>query len=104
MAQIIADSPIIEQHLIRTQCSSFINSSTAHIMSIPIEDKNKVLIWTDTNHYKTGLCIYLLGIYEIKQPKEYILIPDIQAVGAVQEEFGDERYQLQLGNGIKLRN
>ena len=44
MAQIIGDSPIIEQHPTRTQSSSLINSSTCHGMSIPVEYKNKILI------------------------------------------------------------
>ena len=89
IAQIIGDSPIIEQHLTRTQCSSLINSCTCHGMSIPAEYKNKILIWTDTNHHK--IAVYSLGIYKINQQGDYFLIPDIQAGGAVQEEFGDER-------------
>ena len=46
----------------------------------------------------------MLGIYEIKQQGDYILIPVLQAVEAVQEEFGHERYLFQLQNGLRLKN
>ena len=48
--------------------------------------------------------MYSLGIYKIKQHGDYILIPDLQAGGAVQEEFGGERYLLQLDNVLELKN
>ena len=60
MEQIIGDSPTIEQHLTRTQCFSLINYSTRHGMSIPVEYKNKILIWADTNHHKIE--VHSLGI------------------------------------------
>ena len=46
----------------------------------------------------------MLGIYETKQQGDYILIAVLQAVGAVEEEFGHERDLLQLQNGLKLKN
>ena len=46
----------------------------------------------------------MLGVYEIKQQGDYILIPVLQAVEAVQEEFGHERYLFQLQNGLRLKN
>ena len=52
----------------------------------------------------TPRCIHLLGIYEIKQQGDYILIPVLEAFGAVQEEFGHERDLVELQNGLKLKN
>ena len=46
----------------------------------------------------------MLGINEIKEQGDYILIPFLQAVGAVQEEFGHECDLLQLQNGLRLKN
>ena len=46
----------------------------------------------------------MLGIYEIKQQGDHILIPVLQAVEVVQEEFGHERYLFQLQNGLRLKN
>lgn len=60
MAQIIGDAQIIKQHLTRTHCSSFINSSTGLDMCVPNEDKNKIKIWTDANQDETD--VYSLGI------------------------------------------
>ena len=102
MEQIIGDSPTIEQHLTRTQCFSLINYSTRHGMSIPVEYKNKILIWADTNHHKIE--VHSLGIYKIKQQGDYIFIQDLQAEGAVQEEFRDKRYLLQLDNVLELKD
>ena len=46
----------------------------------------------------TPRCIHSIGIYEIKQQGDYILIQ------VVQEEFGHERDLLQLQNELKLKN
>ena len=102
MGRIIGDLRIIEQHLARTQCSFFINSSTGLVMCIPGEDRNKIIIWVDLNHKETEMHSY--DIYKIEQQEYYILIPDLQAGGAIQVEFGGKRDLLQLDNRFVLRN
>ena len=58
IGRIIGDLRIIEQHLARTQCSFFINSSTGLGLRIPGEDRNKIIIWVDPNHNETEMPSY----------------------------------------------
>lgn len=55
IAQIIRTSPEIGQNITRTQCSSFINISTGFGTSVPIENKNNVIIWKDPSHDRTRI-------------------------------------------------
>ena len=55
-------------------------------------------LYEQTQIIITPRCIHSIGIYEIKQQGDYILIQ------VVQEEFGHEHNLLQLQNGLKLKN
>ena len=95
---LVVSETLWKSHIDLSQCSSFINSSNGHSMSFQLSRTKIRSLYKQTQIIITPRCIHSIGIYEIKQQGDYILIQ------VVQEEFGHERDLLQLQNGLKLKN
>ena len=116
-AQIIGDSPTIEQHVFSTECSSHIPKGKNFTWCTTYTDSTKIIAWEDPKHNSAGDAVFNdLGTHEIKQIGDYILIESLLMGGAIQRELGEtsaraierergEKYTvIQLDNGIVIEH
>ena len=87
-AQVIGKSLTIEQHLTRTRCSSTIDSKLNIGTCTPHSQPKQIIVWENPHHDQTEM--HSLGMYEVQRQGDYVLIQDLHAGGAVQEEFGPQ--------------
>lgn len=101
-AQIVGDSPNIEQHVFDKKCKSSISKERDYSRCISDEDPKKMIAWEDPQHYDR--IMKDLGTHTIKHIGDYILIESLLMGGIIQqEERGALGDNVQLDNGIVIK-
>ena len=67
-----------------------------------IKNSLKVIVWKDPQHDYQEM--HSLGTHTIQQAGEYVLIPSLQAGGAVQQSLDSQDRTIQLDNGLILHH
>ena len=98
-AQIVGNNSHIQQHLTEKDCLITNRMSMNNITyGICKPDPMSIIIWYDPKHdYEE---FHSIGEFKVKQSGEYILIPGLNAGGAIQEYLPNNR--IMLDNGLIL--